>query len=94
MFVCETLGVWGIMVNHKRSLTRHPSSQDWAPRCPSHLCLCVCIVWMLCFVSRFSFFSLFVTNLACVLYKQIVMYVGKYGITTQNNEQMDDHVTH
>ena len=29
------VGVWGELVNHKRSLTYHPSSQGWAHECPT-----------------------------------------------------------
>ena len=37
------LGVWGELVNHKSSLTHHPSSQGWAPRCP--ICFVFVCVW-------------------------------------------------
>ena len=48
--------------------THHPSSQGWASRCPSHLCLCVCTVRVWCIRSGFPFFSSSATNLASVLY--------------------------
>ena len=35
-----TLGVWGELACHKRSLTHRPSSQGWAS---SVLLLCVCV---------------------------------------------------
>ena len=36
MFTCMYVGAWGELVNHKRSLTHHPSCQGWASRCPIH----------------------------------------------------------
>ena len=60
VFVClsGTLGVWGELVNYKISLTHHPSSQGWAPRCPSVI---VCFVFVLfwCGVLSLGFFLLF-----------------------------------
>ena len=46
-----------------KNLTHHPSSQGWAPRCPSHCAFHVCIVLVWCIGSGFSFFSPFTTNL-------------------------------
>ena len=67
MFMCE----WGELVNHKRSLTHHLSSQGWAPGCPIRLCLyCLCVVcwfWV-------SFFLLFLNN--------YLSYVVRYTIDT------------
>ena len=56
------------MYTCKRSLTHHPSSQGWAPRCPSHCVFCVCIVLVWCIRSGFSFFSSFATS---VLYTHV-----------------------
>ena len=58
-----TLGVWGELACHKRSLTHRPSSQGWAS---SVLLLCVCvslfgqgegrfikILWLVCYTHVF-----------------------------------------
>ena len=61
------LGVWGELVNHERSSTHCPSSQGWAPRCPSHFVF-VCLYFTFgvlgpCFLPFFSS-----STTACVLY--------------------------
>ena len=46
----RTLGCVGKVDNYmyKRSLTHRPSSQGWAPKCPIHLCMLVCIILVWC----------------------------------------------
>ena len=79
--VCVTLlrlcqvSVWGELVNHKRSLTHHRSSQGWTPRCPSHLCLRVYTVQVWCTGSGFSFFPSSTTNLASMLHMYMYFHL-------------------
>ena len=64
-----------VHVNHKRSLTHHPSSQGWAPRCPIHFvftCLyCLGVVYWV-----WVFFLLFLYDyFATVLYTCTCMFM-------------------
>ena len=72
MHQADSIGVWGELVNHKRSLTHCPSSQDWAPKCPIHFVIVLygCGVLGLDFLPYFSF-----STLCSVLYTCIFMYI-------------------
>ena len=74
----RTLGVWGELVNYKRSLTHCPGSQGWAPECPIHFVF-VCTVSVWCVGPGFPSFLLFLYNYLSYIY--VVCYTYVYSCT-------------
>ena len=66
------LGVWGELVNHKRSLTHRPSSQCWAPECPTHFVfVCLRFTGVACWVWVPSFLCDYISYMYAVCYTHV-----------------------
>ena len=82
MFVCVhmrvyemgTLGVWGELVSHKRSLTHHSSSQGWASRLPL-LYVCLSGIWL----GRLLHLFFFLLPLKLVCYAHVFPCTNAFG---------------
>ena len=73
------LGVWGELVNNKRSLTHRPSSQGLGTQASHSFCNCM-FVYIHVPGSGFPFFTFFATISYGVCYTHVYIYVHVHGL--------------